>query len=96
MSDLPFTLDQLKILHAISNEGSFKKAAEKLYISQPAVSLQIQNLERQLNTPLFYRDKRKARLTETGQLLIKYCERIFLGLITTYVSTCMLAFTPTG
>ena len=45
MSDLPFTLDQLKILHAISIEGSFKKAAEKLYISQPAVSLQIQNLE---------------------------------------------------
>ena len=76
MSDLPFTLDQLKTLHAISSEGSFKKAAEKLYISQPAVSLQIQNLERQLNTPLFYRDKRKARLTETGQLLIKYCERI--------------------
>jgi molybdate transport repressor ModE-like protein len=76
MSDLPFTLDQLKILHAIANEGSFKKAAEKLYISQPAVSLQVQNLEKQLNTPLFYRDKRKARLTETGQLLIKYCDRI--------------------
>ena len=76
MSDLPFTLDQLRILNAISNEGSFKKAAEKLYISQPAVSLQVQNLERQLNTPLFYRDKRKARLTETGQLLIKYCDRI--------------------
>ena len=76
MSDLPFTLDQLKILHAIANEGSFKKAAEKLYISQPAVSLQVQNLEKQLNTPLFYRDKRKARLTETGRLLIKYCDRI--------------------
>ena len=76
MSDLPFTLDQLKILHAISNEGSFKKAAEKLYISQPAVSLQVQNLERQLNTPLFYRNKRKASPTETGQLLIKYCDRI--------------------
>lgn len=76
MSDLPFTLDQLKILHAISNEGSFKKAAEKLYISQPAVSLQVQNLERQLNASIFYRDKRKARLTETGKLLIKYCDRI--------------------
>ncbi len=76
MSDLPFTLDQLKILHAISQEGSFKKAAEKLYISQPAVSLQVQNLEKQLNTPLFYREKRKARLTETGQLLLKYCDRI--------------------
>jgi len=76
MSDLPFTLDQLKILYAISKEGSFKKAAEKLYISQPAVSLQVQNLEKQLNTPLFYRNKRKASLTPTGQLLIKYCDRI--------------------
>ena len=76
MSDLPFTLDQLKILHAISIEGSFKNAADKLYISQPAVSLQVQNLERQLNAPLFYRDKRKARLTETGMVLITYCERI--------------------
>jgi DNA-binding transcriptional LysR family regulator len=76
MSDLPFTLDQLKILQAINSEGSFKKAAEKLYISQPAVSLQIQNLERQLNVPIFYRDKRKAQLTETGQLLLKYCDRI--------------------
>jgi len=76
MSDLPFTLDQLKILHTISKEGSFKKAAKKLYISQPAVSLQVQNLEKKLNTPLFYRDKRKAKLTETGELLIKYCERI--------------------
>ena len=76
MSDLPFTLDQLRILHAISNEGSFKKAAEKLYTSQPAVSLQVHNLERQFNMPLFYRNRRKARLTETGQLLLKYCDRI--------------------
>ena len=76
MSDLPFTFDQLKILQTINNEGSFKKAAEKLYISQPAVSLQIQNLEKHLSAPIFYRDKRKARLTETGQLLLKYSERI--------------------
>jgi DNA-binding transcriptional LysR family regulator len=76
MSDLPFTLDQLKILQTISNQGSFKKAAEKLYISQPAVSLQVRNLEKKLNTALFYRDKRKARLTETGQLLVRYCDRI--------------------
>lgn len=76
MSNLPFTLDQLKILQTISEEGSFKKAAEKLYISQPAVSLQVQNLEKQLNAPIFYRDKRKAYLTETGELLKKYCDRI--------------------
>ena len=76
MSNLPFTLDQLKILQAISEEGSFKKAADKLYISQPAVSLQIQNLERQLNTPIFYREKRKAYLTETGKLLKQYSKQI--------------------
>ena len=76
MSNLPFTLDQLKILQTISEEGSFKKAAEKLYISQPAVSLQIQNLEKQINAPIFYREKRKAYLTETGELLKKYSDRI--------------------
>jgi len=38
MSDLPFTLDQLRILKAIA-EGSFKRAADSLYVSQPAVSL---------------------------------------------------------
>ena len=76
MSNLPFTLDQLKILQTISTEGSFKKAADKLYISQPAVTLQIQNLEKQLSLPLFYREKRKARLTEIGHLLVKYSERI--------------------
>ena len=76
MSNLPFTLDQLKILQTISEEGSFKKAAKKLYISQPAVSLQIKNLEKQLNAPIFYRDKRKAYLTETGEILKKYCDRV--------------------
>lgn len=76
MSNLPFTLDQLKILQTISDEGSFKKAAEKLYISQPAVSLQIQNLERQLSRPIFYRNRRKAYLTESGKLLVGYCEKI--------------------
>ena len=48
-SDLPFTLDQLRILKAIATEGSFKRAADSLYVSQPAVSLQVQNLERQLD-----------------------------------------------
>ena len=76
MSNLPFTLDQLLILRAILEEGSFKKAAKKLYISQPAVSLQIQNLEKQLNTPIFYRNKRKASLTESGKLLTNYCVEI--------------------
>ena len=76
MADLPFTLDQLRILKAIANEGSFKKAADSLYVTQPAVSLQIQNLEKQLEVELFDRAGRKAQLTEAGEVLLKYCERI--------------------
>lgn len=84
MSDIPFTLDQLRILKAIASEGSFKRAADTLYVSQPAVSLQVQNLEKQLSVPLFDRGGRKAQLTEAGHLLLSYGEKI----ITLCQETC--------
>ncbi|NJN71679.1 MAG: LysR family transcriptional regulator [Limnothrix sp. RL_2_0] len=84
MSDIPFTLDQLRILKAISTEGSFKRAADSLYVSQPAVSLQVQNLEKQLSVPLFDRGGRRAQLTEAGYLLLDYGEKI----ITLCQETC--------
>jgi DNA-binding transcriptional LysR family regulator len=76
MIDIPFTLDQLRILKAIAAEGSFKRAADSLYVSQPAVSLQVQHLERQLDIPLFDRGGRRAQLTEAGRLLLSYGDRI--------------------
>ncbi len=76
MIDIPFTLDQLRILKAIAAEGSFKRAADSLYVSQPAVSLQVQHLERQLDVPLFDRGGRRAQMTEAGQLLLSYGDRI--------------------
>ncbi len=76
MADLPFTLDQLRVLRAIVKEGSFKKAADALYVTQPAVSLQIQNLEKQLEVPIFDRGGRKAQLTQAGETLLNYCESI--------------------
>ncbi|TVQ41901.1 MAG: LysR family transcriptional regulator [Gloeocapsa sp. DLM2.Bin57] len=76
MSEIPFSIDQLRILLAIATEGSFKRAADSLYVSQPAVSLQVQNLEKQLNVPLFDRGGRKAQLTEAGKLLLLYGEKI--------------------
>lgn len=84
MSEIPFTLDQLRILKAIASEGSFKRAADSLYVSQPAVSLQVQNLEKQLNVPLFDRGGRRAQLTEAGHLLLNYGEKI----ITLCQETC--------
>ncbi|CAM9094359.1 unnamed protein product [Discosporangium mesarthrocarpum] len=76
MKKFPFNLDQLRILITIASEGSFKKAAQALYLSQPAVSLQIKKLEQQLNLPLFERKKQQIYLTDAGKLTLKYSTRI--------------------
>ncbi len=73
---MSFTLEQLRILQAIVEQGSFKRAAEVMYISQPAVSLQIQNLEKTLGVPIFDRAGRKAELTQAGRLLVEYANRL--------------------
>ena len=72
---LPYTLEQLVILRAVAKGGSFKNAAQSLFLTQPAVSLQIQNLEKQLKTNLFDRTKKQIELTEAGTLLLRYSNR---------------------
>ena len=74
--NIPFTLDQLILLKTIVTHGSFKSAAEALYISQPAVSCQVQKLERQLNVIIFYRKKGNLQLTETGHFLLQSANKI--------------------
>lgn len=76
MKNFPFTLDQLIILQTIANEKSFKQAAQKLYLSQPTISLQVQKLERELNLSLFERDTQQTCFTETGELILNYGTRI--------------------
>ena len=73
---LPYTLEQLVILRAVAKGGSFKNASQSLFLTQPAVSLQIQNLEKQLKTNLFDRTKKQIELTEAGTLLLRYSNRI--------------------
>lgn len=73
---LPFSLEQLLILRAIAVDKSFKYAAQTLSITQPAVSIQMQNLEKQLQTTLFDRVKKQIEFTETGTLLVRYSNRI--------------------
>ena len=78
LKKIPFTLEQLKIFRTIVEEGSFKKAALKLYVSQPSISFQMQNLEKQLDVNLLERNKKqnKVLVTEAGQLLLRYSNRI--------------------
>ena len=55
---------------AISEEKSISKAAEKLYITQPALSQRLKKLEEELGTPLFYRDSGGLALTDAGRIYI--------------------------
>ena len=73
---LPFTLQQLRILKAIATEQSFTKASKLLYLSQPSLSKQIRNLEKNLDMILINRENHKISLTENGQVFLQYAERI--------------------
>ena len=68
---------QLHIFHTVARLGSFTKAAEELQISQPAVSIQVRELERNLGTTLLHRMRRGIQLTETGETVYGYTRRIF-------------------
>jgi DNA-binding transcriptional LysR family regulator len=68
-------LHQLEAFVAVATFRSFHRAAEALYLSQPAVSARIQALERALGKRLFEREGRTVRLTEAGEALLPYAER---------------------
>ena len=69
-------LRQLKYFLAVTREQSISKAAKALYTTQPNLSRQIQNLEKEIGQQLFIRGTKKITLTETGQLLRKRAEEI--------------------
>jgi DNA-binding transcriptional LysR family regulator len=65
-------LRQLSYFVTIAEERSFTRAAERVRIAQPAISQQIQRLEREVGEPLFDRVQRGARLTPAGQALLPH------------------------
>jgi DNA-binding transcriptional LysR family regulator len=70
-------LDQLKSFHKVALTGSFTQAARDLFLTQPAVSQQIQLLEHAMGVRLFDRSGKKTRLTSEGEILIAYTIRLF-------------------
>lgn len=63
------------VFRAVAEQRSFRKAAEELYLTQPAVSLQIKALEEELGVQLFNRTGPHITLTEAGRILLEYAEK---------------------
>ena len=67
---------RLQVFHAVAKHRSFTKAAETLFMTQPAVTFQIKQLEEQLNVRLFERGHGQISLTDAGRVVCEYAERI--------------------
>jgi len=90
--DLP-SLELLKAFEVAARRLSFTRAGDELFLSQSAVSRQIQQLETQLGTPLFIRRTRALLLTESGQ---RYYRDVSQALNQLRAAGASLAATPTG
>lgn len=70
-------LNKLHIFTVVAEEGSFSAAAERLYVTQSAVSQHMRDLEAGLGRPLFRRGRRGVALTPHGEILLRYARDIF-------------------
>ena len=66
---------RLTVFRNVAEQLSFRKAAEELYLTQPAISLQIKALEEELGAALFDRSGSRVRLTPAGATLLKYAKQ---------------------
>ena len=72
----PLDLDQLRTFVAIAETGSFTRAADVVFKTQSAVSMQMRRLEERIGKPIFAREGRNSRLTEEGERLLGYARRL--------------------
>jgi DNA-binding transcriptional LysR family regulator len=71
------TLHQLKVFEATARHGSFTRAAEELFLTQPTVSMQVKQLTKAIGLPLFEQVGKRLYLTEAGRELFATCQEVF-------------------
>ncbi|MEM9220521.1 MAG: LysR family transcriptional regulator [Cyanobacteria bacterium P01_F01_bin.150] len=71
------TLHQFKVFEATARHGSFTRAAEELFLTQPTVSMQVKQLTKSLGLPLFEQVGKRLYLTDAGRELYSTCQEIF-------------------
>ncbi|EJF91422.1 LysR family transcriptional regulator [Bartonella melophagi] len=76
----PLDWDKLRVFHAAAEAGSFTHAAEKLHLSQSAISRQVASLEQDVGVPLFQRHARGLILTEQGEILYRTAYDVLMKL----------------
>lgn len=76
MATETLSLDHLRSFVAIAETGNYTRAAESVYRSQPALSMQIKRLEEQIGAQLLERTNKETRVTEAGEVLLTYARRI--------------------
>jgi DNA-binding transcriptional LysR family regulator len=74
------TLHQLKVFEATARHGSFTRAAEELFLTQPTVSMQVKQLTKAIGLPLFEQVGKRLYLTDAGRELFGTCQEIFQNL----------------
>ena len=72
--------DKLRIFHAVAEAGNFTHAADKLNLSQSAISRQVSSLEGDLKVPLFHRHARGLVMTDQGETLYATAHDVLLKL----------------
>jgi DNA-binding transcriptional LysR family regulator len=76
MATIKPTIRQLHIFQEVARRGSFTRASESLHLSQPAVSIQVRQLEKAIGLPLFEQLGKKIYLTEPGEALFAAAQNI--------------------
>lgn len=83
-------LEQLKYFEILSQEGSFNKAAAKAHITQPALTVNIKSMEKELDTLLVIRKPHGVSLTEEGQKVLAFSQKFRLCIKTYWPNWVML------